>query len=247
MIEIKSKTHTIRLFANRLQMSDIYKLVLYCGYRGDIAKVPSYYVISKGASCCTDLTQSMEMIVSLMKSNTRNEIRRAEREGCVFSIVDSMSEFIPYYNGFCRDKGLNDFTSEARMGKYKNVLMTKVMHRDEVLAMHANILDYESKVSLLLYSCSRRLSENVDRKLIGWGNRFLHYKDLECLKNLGFEYYDWSGVCMDPNDPRYSIGQFKLSFGGKLIDSWTIKSPLYARLESLRNSLNLWRHNKGLI
>ena len=242
MIEVKSRTHTIRLFANQLQLSDIYKLVLYCGYRGDVKRIPWYYTVSKGASCYTDLTQSMDEIAALMKSNTRNEIRRAEREGCTFSIVESKAEFIPYYNGFCHDKGLNDFTSESRMGKYKKVLMTKATHDNEVLAMHANILDDESKTALLLYSCSRRLSDNVDRKLIGWGNRFLHYKDLEHLKNLGFEYYDWSGVCTDPNDPRYSIGQFKLSFGGRLIESWTVKSPLYARLEKLRNLLNAWKH-----
>lgn len=241
MIEVKAKTHTIRLFANKLKMSDIFKLVLYCGYRGDVKKVPSYYSISKGASCYTDLTQPMDVIVSRMKSNTRNEIRRAEREGCSFSLVESVTEFIPFYNSFCKDKGLNDFTSEARMGKYRNVLMTKVVHDDEVLAMHANILDDESKTALLLYSCSRRLSDNVDRKLIGWGNRFLHYKDLEHLKGKGFECYDWSGVCTDPNDSRYSIGQFKLSFGGKQIDSWTIKSPLYARLEKVRNVVNAWR------
>ena len=186
----------------------------------------------------------MDEIASLMKSNTRNEIRRAEREGCIFSIVESKAEFIPYYNGFCHDKGLNDFTSESRMGKYKKVLMTKATHGNEVLAMHANILDDESKTALLLYSCSRRLGDNVDRKLIGWGNRFLHYKDLEHLKGLGFEYYDWSGVCTDPSDPRYSIGQFKLSFGGKLIESWTIKSPLYARLEKFRNILNSGRYLK---
>ena len=244
MIEVKSRTHTIRLFAEKLQFSDIYKLVLYCGYRGDIKKIPWYYTFSKGASCYTDLTKSMDEIVSLMNSNTRNEIRRAEREGCIFSLVESKAEFVPYYNRFCRDKGLNDFTSESRMGKYKKVLMTKVTHGNEVLAMHANILDDETKTALLLYSCSRRLSDNVDRKLIGWGNRFLHYKDLEYLKNLGFEHYDWSGVCTDQNDPRYSIGQFKLSFGGNLVESCTVKSPLYARIEKLRNLLNIWKYRE---
>ena len=244
MIEIKSRTHTIRLFADKLRASDVFKLVLYCGYRGDIKKIPWYYTVTKGASCYTDLTQSMDEIKSLMKSNTRNEIRRAEREGCLFSIIESNHEFIPYYNGFCRDKGLNDFTSDSRMRKYKKVLITKASHDNEVLAMHANILDDVSKTALLLYSCSRRLKGDVDRKLIGWGNRFLHYKDIEYLKSMGFEHYDWSGVCMDPNDPRYSIGQFKLSFGGSLIESWTVKSPLYAYLEKLRNLLNVYRHQK---
>lgn len=242
MIEVKSRTHTIRLFADGIRRSDLFKLVLYCGYRGDPKRIPFYYTRHKGESCSTDLTLPMDEILALMKSNTRNEIRRAEREGCEFALVNSFAEFVPYYNGFCKDKGLNDYTSEARMGKYEKVLMTKVVHSGEVLAMHANILDEKSKTALLLYSCSRRLSENVDRKLIGWGNRYLHFKDLEYLKSAGYERYDWSGVCTDPNDPRFSIGQFKLSFGGVLIDSWTVKSPLYAKMEIVRNWLGRIRH-----
>lgn len=236
MIEIKSRTHTIRLFAKKLPISDLFKIILYNGYRGDYTKIPFYYHIIKGHSAETDLTIPMEDLMAQMKSNVRNEIRRAMKESCEFAVVESFDEFIPFYNAFCESKGLSDFTSKARMSKYEKVLMTKTMHNGVTLAMHANILDEKSKTALLLYSCSPRLEDGVDKKMIGWGNRFLHYKDLEYLKEHGYEIYDWSGVCTDPESPKYSIGQFKLAFGGKLIDSWSLSTPLY-RLANLLHPL----------
>lgn len=241
MIEIKSKTHTLRLFADCLQWTDLFKLVMYSGYRGDKARIPWYYKVVKGNSCETDLTQPMEVLLDAMKSNTRNEIRRAIKEGCTFSLVESLDEFVPFYNSFCSSKGLADFTSKSRMLKYPKLLLTKALHNGQVLAMHANVLDEGSKVAFLLYSCSQRLDANVDKKLIGWGNRFLHYKDMEFMKDQGYTIYDWSGVCMDPENPKYSIGQFKLAFGGKPIESYVLTTPLFAVLEGFRNFLVKFR------
>ena len=231
MIETKCLTHTIRLFAERLSWLDLFRPVMYCSYRGDKNRIPSYYSVIKGHSCVTDLTLSLENILKAMKSNTRNEIRRAEKEGCEFCVVDNISEFIPFYNEFCKSKGFPDYVSEARLGKFEHIIVTKVVCNDMTLAMHVTQLDPNGGVSLLILSGSMRLTENVDRKLIGWGNRYLHFKDLEWLKAQGYKVYDWSGVCLEPTDPRYSIGQFKLSFGGAIVESWTLKSPLFAFLE----------------
>ena len=238
MIEIKSITHTVRLFASRLSMLDLFVPVMYCSYRGNKNKIPFYYKVIKGDSCYTDLTVGMDVVLASMKSNTRNEIRRAEREGCEFSTVDDMDEFIRFHNDFCASKNLPDYVNRSRLAKYGNrLLLTKVVHKGIVLAMHANIIDPVSKLALLILSSSQRLAEGVDRKMIGWGNRFLHFKELEYLKERGYETYDWSGVCLDPNDPRYSIGQFKLGFGGKIIDSWTLESPIYVFLIWLRKCM----------
>ena len=235
MIETKSLTHTIRLFAHSLRWTDLFRPVMYCSYCGDIAEVPFYYVKCKGNSCITDLRLALDELLGKMKSNTRNEIRRAEREGCSFAVADGYDEFIPFYNAFCNSKGFADHVSSARLGKFKSLLVTKAMHCKDVLAMHVTQLDEEGKTAVLILSGSQRLDENADRKLIGWGNRFLHFKDMAYLKEQGYETYDWSGVCLDPNDPRYPIGQFKLGFGGEIVDSWTLKSPLYAILEKIRN------------
>lgn len=238
MIEIKSMTHTVRLFASRLDILDLVMPVMYCSYRGNKDKIPFYYKVIRGDSCFTDLTVGIDAVLASMKSNTRNEIRRADREGCKFSIVGDMDEFIPFHNSFCDSKNLPDHVDRSRLLKYGNrLLLTKVTCNGVVLAMHANIVDPVSKTALLILSSSQRLSENVDKKMIGWGNRFLHFKELEYLEKEGYATYDWSGVCLDPNDPRYSIGQFKLGFGGKLVDSWTLESPVYTFLIWLRSRM----------
>lgn len=241
MLEVKSSVHTNRYFATKLVWSDIFRIVHYFFYLGDQSKIPWFYLRKQGVSCFTDLSKPMDEIMSSMKPNTRNEIRRALKEGCTFEISTDLDEFVSFYNAFCDSKGLNDYTNKARILKYGNVLITKVIKDNMLLAMHANILDKEGKVAFLMFSCSQRLTEGVDRKLIGWGNKFLHYKDLEYLQGQGYTHYDWSGICLDPDDERYSIGQFKLSFGGKIVQPLMLRTPLFALIELFRGLLIRFR------
>lgn len=237
MIDIKSKTHTVRYLATRVIPSDFFKIVRYVGYRGDIKSVPWWIKSNIAHSCCTDLTQEPGRWLSLMKSNTRNEIRRAERDGCITEVSRDIEKFIELYNSFAREKGLNDIVTRERLSTYKELLITKVSFLGKVLAMHANVINRHDGDAFLLFSCSVRLDGGIDKQLIGRANRFLHFKDLEYIKSYGCSYYDWSGVCLDPNDPRYPIGKFKLSMGGKVIESPTLKTPLFRLCEVMRNGV----------
>ena len=234
MLEVNARFFKNRYFATGLSWLDIFTAVHYFNYLGDSSKIPWYYARKAGVSCVSDLTLGIEKIMASMKSNTRNEIRRAIKEGCEFRIDDDIDAFVPYYNDFCRSKGLDDYTSKARILKYKDILSTRVEHHGVALARHINILDKAGKNAFLMFSCSPRLDENVDRRLIGWANKFLHYKDLEWLVESGFEKYDWSGICLDKDDERYSIGQFKLSFGGEITRPLMLRTPLYCALEVFR-------------
>lgn len=245
MIEIKASTHIQRLFANRLQKSDLFRAVYYAGYRGEEKDIPFYYTIEHGNSAVTDLRQTEDEIFSSMKSNTRNEVRRAEREGCTFESGYDYDSFIPYYNTFCESKGLKDRVDMSRLIKYtgdNKVYITKAIHNDVVLSMHATVVNKKEKVAFLLFSCSQRLDSGVDKKLIGWGNRYLHYMDLKTFKEMGIEEYEWSGVVLDPNDERYSIGQFKLSFGGTVVNSLVLRTPLFNLMSYFRPLVERFRH-----
>lgn len=235
MIIARSKYHTVKYLADNIDLWDTFRVVRYAGFRGERNAIPFWFRVETGNTCRSDLTKSMEELSAMMNSNTRNEIRRAEKEGCKFSVVDNVDEFIPFYNTFAKCKGLGDLVSALKLKCYTEVLITKTTCDDVVLAMHAHVINRSCKQAMLLYSCSERLDAGVDRKLIGWGNRFLHYRELEYLKGIGMEDYDWSGVCVDPDDSRYSIGQFKLSLGGVLVNNYTAKSPVYCCLECIRN------------
>lgn len=235
MFETKSKFHTTKWYADRTHWTDLFRPVIYSGYVGDPQHIPFYFGVTVGHSAYTDLKQDMKDIAALMKSNTRNECRRAEREGCVFELVSDMSEYVEFHNRFCISKGLDAIIDEDKLGKYKKILMAKTRLAEVSLAMHVTLLDEDSQRAVLLYSSSCRLEDGIDRKMIGWGNRYLHYKELELLKNMGYETYDWGGICTDTSDPRYSIGEFKLSFGGKVFENRTLRSPLYSFLEKARS------------
>lgn len=48
----------------------------------------------------------------------------------------------------------------------------------------------------------------------GSASALLTWEMMLYFKKEGYETYDWGGVVLDSTDPRYSITQFKLSFGG---------------------------------
>ena len=115
MLEVKSRLFRNRYFATKLPWYDIFRAIHYFNYLGNGKNIPWYYFKKVGVSCVSDLTLGIDKLMAAMKSNTRNEIRRAIKEGCEFYIDDDIDAFVPYYNDFCRSKGLNDYTSKARI------------------------------------------------------------------------------------------------------------------------------------
>ena len=172
-----------------------------------------------------DLTQSEDELMASFKSNTRNEVRRAIREGFFFEPVDNVEEFVEFYNAFAREKHLDCISSDKITRLEGNVAMYKSGLNGATMTMHASTLDRDVKLATLLYSASVRFDDNIDRKNVGFSNRFLHYKEFVAFKEQGFEKYDFSGVCIDPEQSeRFSIGLFKRSFGGEEKEIMTLQS-----------------------
>lgn len=236
-MEIKNRFYIQRFFAKELYLSDLWKAVTYTQYEG--TKKPAFwYKKELGYTSTIDLTKSLDELLSNMKSNTRNEIRRAEKEGCTFEYNFDYNAFIPFYNVFSNSKGLNEDIDYNRIAKYDKTYITIVKHGDTVLAMHAVVVNVQEKVAMLLLSGSQRLDEGVDRKMIGWGNRYLHYKEFELFKSMGIERYEWNGVVVDPEDKEcWNISQFKLSFGSEPKESIILKTPLFVILKKVQSLL----------
>lgn len=238
MIEIKNKLFTQRLYSDTLEGSDFFKAVFYGSYSGDESKIPFYYIKRKGTTAIQDLSPDLETILAKMKSNTRNEVRRAIKENCTFSYNRDYAAFVEFYNLFADDKKLPRIV-ENQVKKYGDTVITVASHDNIPIAMHATVVSKENNIAFLLFSCSPRLEAGVDPKLIGWANRFLHYKDFEYIKELGITRYDWCGVVTDPEKKEtFSIGRFKLSFGGELCDVLDLKTPLFAVMTFVREIRN---------
>lgn len=239
MIIAKEKIYTLKINARKIPFWDRFKVVNYNDYRGEESSIPSGYKKIKGTTATIDLTQSMDELLANMNSTTRNEVRRAQKENIVAEQVHDNAAFVSYYNAFAKEKGLPTI-NESHLAKYgNNLMLTQARFNEHILSMHATMIDDEEHIAGLLYSCSTRLDESVDKKMVGWANRYLHYKEFEMLKGLGMTRYEWCGVCMDPDKPeRYSIGQFKLKIGGEIRKDLTLHSPLFSLLLRLKGKLN---------
>ena len=202
-------------------------------------RIPSWYIVTKGHTATTDLTLSWDEIYSRMKSNTRNEVKRAIKEGVVVECNYDYASFVPFYNEFCDSKGLDLKINEHTLSKYDRMLITIARKDETILCMHAIVLDKQDCVAMLFYSCSKRLSGDVDKKLIGWANRLLHYKELEMFKKQGYKKYEWHSLVTDPSHPNYSIGQFKLSFGGELHETVSVRTPLFVFMKWIQRQIHL--------
>lgn len=234
MLKIRSQGYSVRIHDSKTRLSDIFKIVLYTSYKGALSKVPFWFHKRIGYTCVVDLKKGEDEIFDQIKSTSRNEIRRAEKEGVVIDILEynlnnknikDLSQFIDYYNRFAAQKGLEsrDLNSIA---KYPYLIIGKAFYNGEVLSAHATFVDSEASIASLLFSCSVRFDENIDYRLVGWSNRLLHYHELLFLKKIGLDVYDWSGVGSNPI-PEGGIAKFKLSFGGNVVPSISLSSPLF--------------------
>lgn len=236
MIEVRNKLYTQRFFAHKLSWKDLFSAVTYTQYEGNI--IPFWYKKRRRNTITLDLSVGLDAVFANMKSNTRNEIKRAEREGCSFELNHDYQTFVHMYNSFRRSKGLPDDLDVHTVSKYDGMVIAVSKCNNTILAMHATVINLKDKEAMLLYSCSPRLDENVDRKLIGWGNRYLHYKEFEYMIQNGIERYEWNGVCIDPDDKeRYNIGLFKQGFGGTTKPSVHLKTPLFVFMKGIQTML----------
>ena len=212
--------YLLKIHANKISLfKDLFNIVQYTDYKGKIPRIG--YVVRKKYTAINDLLLSENDILMNIKTTCRNEIRRAEKEGVQIEISrhtdkhdPEFEKYIEYYNHFAIQKNLPQLNI-SNINKYPVIIIGKAIRGDEILSMHATFIDEEIKIASLLFSCSIRLNENIDHRLIGWSNRLLHFKEFLYFKTNGIKEYDWSGIGNNPN-PEGSIAKFKLSFGGTI-------------------------------
>ena len=215
MIRLNTKlVYKLVLNAKSVKFRDKFLLSQYNSYTG---RSPWGMKSISGTTICIDLTQSEDDILQGCKSNTRNEIRRAIRENFYFKEVESIDAFVRFYNAFAKSKNL-DIINHETLAKFGDCIVLYESGKNGVtMSMHASAIDKESGIATLLYSASVRLEDNIDRKDIGFSNRYLHYMEFLEFKKMGLKSYDINGVCLDPEQKeKYSIGQFKAGFGGQI-------------------------------
>ncbi|MCX6181562.1 MAG: peptidoglycan bridge formation glycyltransferase FemA/FemB family protein [Bacteroidetes bacterium] len=161
-----------------------------------------------------DLNLKEEAIFDAFKANYKNEIRRAEKEGISFVVVDTPSEkeflhFNSEYNRFCAQKNLVPLGEDVGLAYIKSgkFIITRAMINDQEILTHTYVHDAGR---IRLYTSSHNI-DFADEKLRGWANKYLHWKDIQYSINSGYKLYDLGGLDF-VNTP--GISKFKIGFGG---------------------------------
>ena len=175
----------------------------------------------------------VEEIMQKFSSTSRNEIRRAEREGVQINFYTSedidkndavLKKMASLYTNMYAEKGMPGIElpiSELRAYAKSRCLLISVAAIDGAEVVFHSYVVCENKARLL-HSCSEfRVADNAMRNAIGRSNKYLHFKDMEYLCSNGVDIYDWGGISSS-SEPN-GIDKFKMSFGGELVKYYNIK------------------------
>jgi len=227
-------------FAEEISLLDMFRLVRYYYPQ----KVPVFGFIREEAyTAYIDISGDQESFFTNFKKNTKYEIRRASREGVIFEVENDLKFFHSYYNEFAKSKNLELLKFETLQKYQKNLIITKAIRGNQILAMHAHL--YNGNLAILLYSASlfRNIDDNKIRNLIGYANRFLHYEEMLYFKKKGCQTYDFGGYAYNTSDEvEKKINQFKDSFGcipvqRDIYTSWMLSG--FVAIKSIINKLGI--------
>jgi hypothetical protein len=229
---IKLKTSKIRelWFAEKVSVLDAITFTKLKQYQKDKA---FGFIVSDFYTKIIKLEDSIDVIFSNFKKNTKNEINRAEKEKVEFEVGINPSNFINFYNDFATQKSLKLLNNINKYAPF--ILITAAKYQDDYLCMHSYLIDESIGKVRLLHSASQfRTFEDQKKNLVGMSNRFLHFKDIQHFKNLGFLEYDLGGYAHDSVDKTLiNINKFKDSFGGMIKNEPELRSILFYVLEKL--------------
>jgi hypothetical protein len=184
-----------------------------------------------------------EAIQKDFRKNTQYEVRRAQKEGLAFSVLDNADVFLEFYDGFAATKAMEKMDPKILRAYWPNLAVTQMTNAAEVLVMHCYVMDKTIGRATLWHSASQfRGADGEDaqqrRNLIGRANRLLHFRDMTWLRDQGFKNYDFGGYAANTTDPALQhINEFKDSFGGELVEESNYASAAITLLRRVKSAL----------
>jgi lipid II:glycine glycyltransferase (peptidoglycan interpeptide bridge formation enzyme) len=224
-------------FSESISFFNVFQIMVYKFYRGEDLSSKLGFLKKTSHTLIIDLKQEEESFFDAFHSKYKNEIRRAIKEDISFEVAarGELEFFRENYNHFAEYKGLTLITEEKLESLKENIFLTKSVYNNKILNYHFYIIDIKNV--RLQYSIDIE-QEGVDRKFYGWSNKFLHYKDMCELKEKGYEHYDFGGIAKDTNSKSLEgINNFKIKFGGEVIEEHSYESIIYALFYKIKEKL----------
>lgn len=173
-----------------------------------------------------DLTASEEELFSKVNSTFRRHIRKAGKIDIkINKIVRGKEQF--FFDNWHKWNELKEM-GEVPISRIDRLIdsgkleLFQAVKNDLPIIFHAYIQDGNRA---RLFSSHHNVSVS-DKNLIGYANKFLHWKKVLHYKNLGFAIYDFGGYA--PEEVP-GIAYFKRCFGGEIENSYnfSIKKGIY--------------------
>ena len=174
-----------------------------------------------------DLTLEPEDIKSCFAKNCKYEVNRAERENVAYRILhgteitdEDIDVFLDFFKKFWETKDIqfddeDELRRDFRLYRDMDVLVLSIGSVEGEDAIYHTYVHDEKRARLWHSASLYRLlndEEGDSRKIIGMGNRYLHYRDMLFFKERGLTEYDWGGA--GKTEDVASITKFKEAFGG---------------------------------
>lgn len=200
-------------------------------------------------SLVIDLSPPEGAILDQFGKDCRYKIRRAEtkdslRMELVTEPAAGLDEFCDFYDAFARQKAVGSSNRrwlEAACNAGR-LLLTSASRDDETLVWHAYLITGNTAWLQYTGSCFRG-RDNDYRAVVGRANRWLHWKEMLRLKELGIMRYDWGGLFEDESTPeRAGINRFKKEFGGHPVRTYDCIVPATMKGHMWLTLRNAWRN-----
>lgn len=195
------------------------------------------YIRDTGLTLISDLTLNEEELFEKFSPTTRNEIRRSIKDGIVCSLLEDNDIYYKFFNDFASQKKINGISKSEIISYGNNLFIFQALESDKILAIHSLLVDKESSIALLLTSSNARFDNNKERSTISRANRHLHFYEFQFLNQMGIKKYDWGGIAkendLEINPGLKGVNDFKLSFGGDVIDNVRYRSIPYYLLQKI--------------
>jgi hypothetical protein len=171
-----------------------------------------------------DLTEPENPLFQRMKKDTRQKVRRAQRDGVGYRCwmrcgAATVADFCGFYAAVAAAGGVPKLNRArlAAMAETRKLFLSRCQASDgSVLVWHAYYVS--GARARIIHSVSIRAGlDPAVRNSIGRANRYHHWRDMLELKATGIRLYDFGGWSPDPkNRKRQGINRFKEEFGGVL-------------------------------
>lgn len=227
-------------FAAKPRPADALKLTYYyhCKFTGPVNGFQRHAKFTK----LVNVDRPDEAILKEFHKNNQYKIRRAQKEGLAFSLVDNPDVFAQFYDSFAATKDMDAIDPNVLRSYWPRIVVTQMTNAAEVLVMHSYVMDETIGRASMWQSASQfRSAEGEDgqqkRNLIGRANRLLHYRDMIWLRDRGFKTYDFGGYAANTTDLSLQhINDFKDSFGGELVEESNYASAAITLLRRVKSA-----------